>query len=404
MKTAARSVRLTGDIHWVGYVDWTVRDFHSYHTVRGSTYNAYLIEDKKKVLIDTVKAPYAGDLLGHLRERLKGVPLDYIVMNHVEPDHAGSISRVMESHPGAVLVCTEKSRDILSRYHNTAGWRFHTVGTGDRLDIGNRSLQFLQTPMVHWPDSMFTYDPRERVLFSMDAFGQHYASSGRFDDEVNRVEVMQEAVKYYANILMLYGRQIKRVLKQAGDFSIDMIAPSHGIIWRRHISDILEKYGRWVDSRPRPKVLVIYDSMWESTRIMAQAIARGVTEAGAEAKLLWVRASGLTDIATEVLDSAAIAFGSPTLNKEMMPMMGALLTYLKGLEPRGKEVLLFGSTGWGRGATEAMADFLRKSSLKTTTEPLKVFWRPGEGELERCVSAGRRLGEIALKAPEAKQG
>jgi flavorubredoxin len=253
----------------------------------------------------------------------------------------------------------------------------------------------METPMVHWPDSMFTYCAADRILFSMDAFGQHFASAARFDDQVDLSEIMQEAKKYYANILMLYGKQIKRVLKQAGKFDIDLIAPSHGIIWRQYVDRITGLYNRWVDLTAKPKVLVIFDTMWESTRIMAQALLRGVMEAGVEAKLIWVRASGLTEIATEVLDSAVVAVGSPTLNKGMMPMMGAVLTYLKGLEPAGKKVRLFSSTGWGKGAAEAMTDLLKDSKMEVIGEPLKVFWRPDKDELEKCVQEGHHLAQAA---------
>lgn len=398
MNVKSSVVALTENIHWVGYRDWTVRDFHSYHTSRGSTYNSYLISDQKKVLVDTVKAPYVSHLLSNINAVLGEEKLDYIILNHGEPDHAGSISELVRQFPQAVLVCTDRCRKILGRYHDTGEWNFSIVKSGDRLEIGERVLEFLETPMVHWPDSMFTYSARDRILFSMDAFGQHFVSSGRFDDEVDLTEVMQEAKKYYANILMLYGKQIKRVLNQAAEYDIGLIAPSHGIIWRRHVDRILERYRDWVDLKVKARVLVLYDSMWESTRIMAQSLIRGVMEKGVEAKLIWVRSSGLTEIATEVLDSSVLAIGSATLNKGMMPAMGAVLTYLKGLEPAGKKVQIFSSTGWGKGAAEAMTEQLRDSKMEIIGEPLKVFWRPDDKELEKCVRAGYQLADMARQA------
>lgn len=305
---------LRDSIDWVGYVDWNVRDFHGYRTDAGSTYNAYLIRDEKTALIDTVKAPYARDLLAHVSGLVDPTRLDYVVVNHAEPDHAGGLTSVMAACPQATVVTNKKCREILSSYHDTSAWQFQIVGTGDTLSLGSRTLAFLETPMVHWPDSMMTYVPEEKLVFSMDAFGQHYASSGRFDDEVPLEEVMAEAKKYYANIIMWAGKPIARALEAAGKLDIEMIAPSHGVIWRKNLATILAAYGDWVVCRPSPKVLVVYDTMWESTAMMAQAIADGAEGAGATVKLHYIRANDYTQLATETLDAATIAFGSPTLN------------------------------------------------------------------------------------------
>ena len=387
---------LRNGIDWVGYVDWTIRDFHSYVTNRGTTYNAYLVRDEKTALIDTVKAPFANHLLRQVAALTNLAEIDYVVCNHAEPDHSGALPQVMAAMPQATLVCSKKCKDVLGAYYDTSGWKMQTVSTGDTIALGKCTLHFIETPMVHWPESMFTYVPEEKLLFSMDAFGQHYASAHRFDDEVNMCEVMEEAKKYYASIVMLYGKQISKVLTAAAGLEIEMIAPSHGIIWRSHVSDIVSAYKEWVTCKPKPKVLVIYDSMWNSTKRMAEAIVEGASIEGVEAKLIFVRAIGLADVATEVLDAAAIAFGSATLNMGMMPMMGAVLTYLKGLRPTGKAGFAFGSYGWGKGGAEAIDEYLKTMNFEILCEPLKCKWRPGNEALAECRAVGKVLGEKAL--------
>ncbi len=385
-------------IDWVGYVDWTVRDFHSFVTRRGATYNSYLVRDEKTALIDTVKLPFVSYLLKHVSALTELAAVDYIVVNHAEPDHSGALLHVVKACPNAVVVCDSKCREILAGYNDVSDWKFKIVKTGDTISLGKRTLAFMETPMVHWPDSMFTYVPEEKLLFSMDAFGQHYASARRFDDEVNMQEVMEEAKTYYANIVMLYGKQISKVLDAAAGMEIEMIAPSHGVIWRSHIGEIVSAYKQWVVCKAAPKVLVIYDSMWESTKRMGEAIVEGASVDGVEAKLLSVRATELTEIVTEVLDAAAIAFGSSTLNMGMMPMMGATLTYLKGLRPAGKAGFAFGSFGWGKGAPEEIDEWLKSMKIEILRDPLKCKWRPNDDVLEECRAAGKLLGERAQAA------
>jgi flavorubredoxin len=388
------------NIDWIGYVDWTVRDFHGYETARGATYNAYLVRDEKTALIDTVKAPYADELLRALAARTDpaGVDpagVDYVVCNHAEPDHTGALPRVMEALPGATLVCDKKCAATLSKYFDTSGWNIQVVATGDTISLGRRTLQFIETPMVHWPESMFTYIPEEKLLFSMDAFGQHYASSARFDDEVPLGTVMEEAKIYYANIVMPYGKQVAKVLDQAAALDIDMIAPSHGVIWRSHVRRILEAYRDWSAQRPRPKVLVIYDTMWDSTGRMARAIHEGASCSGVEAVLLHIRHSNLTHIATEVLDAAAVAFGTSTLNRGMMPMAAAVLTYWEGLRPLGKAGFAFGSYGWAPSGPEAVDKRLQAMRWEIVREPLVAQYQPTPDVLDACRAAGRMLAEKA---------
>jgi flavorubredoxin len=387
---------LRENIDWVGYVDWNVRDFHSYDTEHGATYNAYLVRDDKIALIDAVKAPYAENLLRNVSTLCDLAKVDYVVCNHAEPDHSGALPAVMQAMPNATLVCDKKCADALAEHYDTHTWKIQIVATGDSLSLGKRTLKFVETPMVHWPESMFTYVPEEKLLFSMDAFGQHIATSERFDDEASLCTVMEEAKAYYANIVMPYGKSVKSCLERTAELAIDMIAPSHGVIWRTHPKKILAAYRNWMECRPRPKVLVIFDTMWESTATMADAIREGASVDGVQAQLISIRRSNLTRIATEVLDAAAIAFGSATLNHGMMPMAAATLSYLEGLRPRGKSAFAFGSYGWGRGGAEGVEKQLQAIGWEILRGPILSKYRPTPEILDECRAAGRMLAEKAL--------
>ena len=378
-----------------------MRDFHGYQTLRGSTYNAYLIRDQETALVDTVRAPFAQDLLGNIAELTDLSGLDYVIANHAEPDHSGALPALMHACPQATVVCDAKCVDTLGRYYDTGGWRFHVVATGDTLELGARTLSFLEVPMVHWPESMLTYCPQEKLLLSSDAFGQHYASSGRFDDEEPLEVVMAEAKTYYANIVMLYGKPIAKALEAASQLDIEMIAPGHGVIWRSHLDSILSAYSDWVVCRPRPKVLVIYDTMWHSTEKMAHAVVEGATRPGVEAKLLDIGATGRTVLATEVLDAAVVAFGSPTLNKTLMPDAAAVLTYLKGLAPTGKAGFAFGSYGWAPAGPREVETYLREMKFDILREPLTAQYRPTPEVLAECRAAGQMLADKAQELAQA---
>jgi flavorubredoxin len=387
-------VTLRPGIDWVGYVDWTVRDFHGYETSRGSTYNAYLVRGEKTALIDAVKAPYADQLLENLRGMEVG-GLDYVVCNHAEPDHSGALPRVMQEFPNALLVCTAKCQKALSEHFDISTWRFHIVANGQTLPLGRFTLRFLETPMVHWPESTFTYVEEERILFSMDAFGQHYATSARFDDETPLATALDEAKTYYANIVMPYGKAVTPCLKKAAELAIDMIAPSHGVIWRSHVAEIVAAYHDWVACRAKPKVLVLYDSMWESTAVMAQAILQGAAQPGIDAQLIPLRATGLTRIAAETLDAACVALGSSTLNRGPLPAAAAALSYLDGLRPEGKVGLAFGSFGWAPGGSEKIHEGLKSLGWEMLREPIRAKYRPTPAILDECRAAGRMLAERA---------
>lgn len=388
--------QLLDGIHWVGALDWNVRDFHSYHTDRGATYNAYLIQDESNALIDAVKAPFKASLLRNIRELVDPASIRYLICNHAEPDHASALPDVLAALPNATIVCNEKCRGILAAYHDTTDWPFQIVETGETLSLGRRTLSFLNTPMVHWPDSMMTYVQEEKLLFSMDAFGQHWCTSQRFDDEVDLRQLLLEAKTYYANIVMPYGKQVAKTLEAASGLAIEVIAPSHGLIWRSHVAEIVECYQAWAVCKPTAKVLVLYDTMWENTRRMAEAIAEGATREGVEVLSLFVRANTGTRVATEILDAACVAVGSSTLNQQMMPAMAGILNYVKGLRPAGKAGLAFGSYGWGRGGAEAVQEELEAMGVETLADPLRSKWCSTSEEMTACTDAGRMLAEKAL--------
>lgn len=388
---------LCKNIDWVGYVDWSVRDFHGYSTDRGATYNAYLVRDTKTALIDTVKEPFVSDLLKHVSALTDLSTVEYVICNHAEPDHAGGLAKVLRALPDATLVCNEKCRKTLALHHDTEGWKFHIVKTGDTLSLGKRTLAFINTPMVHWPESMFTYVPEEKILFSMDAFGQHYATSNRFDDEVSLPFAMEEARSYYANIVCPFGNRVQTVLKQAASLDILMIAPSHGVIWRSHVAEIVEAYTRWSAYQPEPKLLVVFDTMWNSTGEMAKAIHEGALIDGLDAQLIDIRRSNMTVLATEVLDAAAVAFGSSTLNQGILPMAGAVLGYWKGLRPQNKAAFAFGSYGWSKGGPEAVEEAMKAMKWEIVREPIRAQFRPNAETLDQCRTAGKELARMAIE-------
>ena len=386
-------------IHWVGYVDWDVRDFHSYGTPRGATYNAYLIEDEQNVLVDTVKAPYVGYLLKNIAEYSPLEKIHYVICNHAEPDHASGIAAVMAACPNATLVCNAKCLATLGSYMDASAWKTQVIENGETLKIGQRTLQFHFTPMVHWPESMVTYVPEEKLLFSMDAFGQHLASSSRFDDELSLDLILEEARTYYANIVMPYGRQVLQQLEKLGTLPIEMIAPAHGLIWRSHIPAIFEAYGRWAGRKTLPKVVVLFGTMWKSTSLMADAIYTGACSVeGVIVEKHNIRETTLTQLADTSLDTAAMAVGSATLNGRMIPAMAATLNYLGGLRPPVRFGFAFGSCGWGTGALEELTPLLNAMGWEQPLPGVKSKFRPTDEELQKCFEAGKTLAENA-KAP-----
>lgn len=389
---------LTEGVFWVGYVDWSVRDFHGYTTGRGSTYNAYLVMDQKVALIDAVKAPYVSTLLDNVKAHVPLEKVDYIVCNHAEPDHSGGLPAAVRACPHAVVVCNAKCREALSRHYDVSAWTFQVIKDAETLSLGGKTLQFFDTPMVHWPESMATYVVERELLFSMDAFGQHYASGFRFDDESDLCEVMQEAKTYYANIVLPFGRPVAATLARLGGLKLAMVAPSHGVIWRSHFAKILAAYQDWMICKPAKKVVIVYCSMWNSTHVMADAVAAGAEEFAVDVKLIDANATDDTQIVTEVMDCAAFAAGSSTLNMGLMPRMAATLTYLRGLKPLGKVGFVFGSYGWAPKGVEEVSHYLQAMQVTPVCEPVSCRFAPDAVTLEKCRAAGRALAEVALTA------
>ncbi len=394
---------LAENIYWVGYVDWDVRDFHGYTTGRGSSYNAYLIKDEKIAVIDAVKEPYSDVLLQNITRYCELDQVDYLVCNHAEPDHSGALPTLVRHCPNAVVVCNKKCQNILSMEYDTTGWTFEIVDEQSSLSLGSRSLKFINTPMAHWPESMFTYLPEDKILFSMDAFGQHYASSERFDENDIFDAALAEAKTYYANIIMLYGSPVAKVMNRAKDLAIEMIAPSHGIIWRDHIDEILAAYSKWMLHATEAEVLIFYDTMWKSTAMMADAIYRGANIAGVKVQKYDLKSTNITVIADATLSAAAIAVGSPTLNKGLMPKVAEALVYLKGLAPEGKTAVAFGSYGWAKksGQHEVQAILESMKCKMLLDEPLQAQFTPTSAVLEQCEKVGRELAAAALQAADA---
>jgi len=391
------AVELAKGVYWVGAIDWNGRDFHGFNTPEGTTYNAYLVVGEKTALIDTVKADFAGEMLERIREIIDPAKIDYIVVNHMEMDHAGALAELKE-HTDASIFITRRGRDILDGYFKPFGcddWDFQIVRTGDQLILGSKTLVFLEATMLHWPDSMETFLIENSILFSNDAFGQHIATSRRYDYEVG--DLIPAAAEYYANILMPFGVPLLRYLGRLKEYGVSpkQIAPSHGVVWKRDLDEILRAYTTWANGKGREKVLVIYDSMWGSTEIMAKEIAETARKAGVEVKLLHLRKNTRNHIMKEMLDSAAFAIGSPTLNNGIFPSVGDFLAYLKGLRPPKKKAAAFGSYGWGGGAVKTIEQELKSSGVELLEPGIQVRYRPDESDLEMCRELGRQLAEIA---------
>ena len=385
-------VTIAEDIFWVGVVDWNIRDFHGYTTNRGTTYNAYLILDQKTVLVDTVKHTFGKELLRNVCDITGPEKIDYIIVNHVEMDHSSGLPMMAEKAKKATIIASQKGKEAIICHYGDH-FKIQTVKTGDELKLGDRTLKFVEAPMLHWPDSMFTYIVPDKILMPNDAFGQHLASSQRFDDEVDEHILMEEATKYYANILMPLGSLIMRKIQEVSQLGVapTMIAPSHGIIWRSNPSRIVNAYLQWSEGKSKKKIAIVYDTMWGSTDKMAMSIAEGAVSQGVEVKLMKLRATDLTEIVTQILDSKAVIVGSPTLNNQMFPTLGYFLTYISGLKPKGKIWSFFGSYGWGGGAVRNMIEMARKAGFEVHEPGIEVKYIPSTEDLKKSFDLGKQI-------------
>jgi flavorubredoxin len=393
-------VKLKEGVYWVGVTDWAIRNFHGHElsTHRGSTYNAYLIMDKKIVLIDTVWGPFAEQLVENIRELVDPAKIDIVVANHSETDHAGALPVIMRHAPNAEVVVSKNGlTSVQGHFHEN--WKFRKVSTGDKINIGTNDLVFVEAPMLHWPDSMFTYLTGHNILMPNDAFGQHYATGFRFNDEVDQEELYEEALKYYANILTPFSDRVIKKIDEviALKLPVDMIAPSHGIIWRKDPLQIAMKYKEWAAQAPEPRAVILYDTMWDGTKHMAEAIGDGLAEAGVDYKIFNLAVSDRNDVLVEVFRARTILVGSPTINNGPLPTIMPVLTDIKGLKFKNKVGAAFGSYGWSGEAVKAIEEHLAASGIHIIRDGIKFKWQPRPEELDACRAFGSEIGEVTKK-------
>jgi len=388
------ALEIKENIHWVGAVDWNIRDFHGYSTYKGTTYNAFLAMDEKITLFDTVKKPFLQELLHNIRQLTDPTKIDYIVVNHVELDHSGCLPEMVELIKPEKIFCSPMGEKAIQSHFHPRDWPLEVVKSGDTLSLGKKTVHFLETRMLHWPDSMFSYIPADKLLISSDAFGQHWATSERFNDEVSEAELLSHAAKYYANILMIFSPNVQKLLQTVREMKldIDMIAPDHGLIWRQKPQQIIDAYARWSNSETGKKAVVVYDTMWQSTTKMARAICQGLQQEGISFKLMDLKVNHRSDIITEILDARGVLFGSPTLNNGMLPTMADVLTYLKGLRPKNKVGAAFGSFGWSGEAVKHITGFMEEMGIELVDPGIKIKNVPTHEDLQQCFELGVKVG------------
>lgn len=400
------AVEIKKDIYWVGAIDWAVRDFHGYETPRGTTYNNYLILDDEITLVDTVKDDFADVTIKNIKSIVSFEKIKHIVINHIENDHVSAIDRIMSLTPNATIYITEKGKKGLTRFFDISRWNIKTVKSGDTLKIGKRELVFLETPMLHWPDSMVTYIPYDKLLISQDAFGQHLASTGRFDDEfiscASVYELDDAVIDYYANILMPFGQLIKSKISEVQKLGldIDMIAPDHGIIWRANPGKILQMYMDMANGKAIESVTIIYDTMWHGTELMTTPIMQGIKDEGLDCKIVKLRAAPMSFAVKEFWKSRGTLFGTPTINNVMFPTVAEILYHLRGLRPKNRMVGAFGSFGWGGGAVKEAYEEFKKIALEIFEPGLQVNYKPSTEDETKCYDFGK---EFAKKVKEYHQ-
>jgi anaerobic nitric oxide reductase flavorubredoxin len=391
---------LKKNVYWVGAVDWGLRHFHGHElsTHRGSSYNSYLILDEKTVLVDTVWGPFQDELIANIREIIDPAKIDIVVANHSETDHSGSLPAVLRQAPNATVVVSKRGLEsVPGHYHQQ--WNFKAVGTGDRINIGKNELAFIEATMLHWPDSMFTYLTGENILMSNDAFGQHYATAFHFNDQVDQEELYEEALKYYVNILTPFSPLVIKKIEEvkALNLPVDIIAPSHGVIWRKDPMQIVGKYYEWAQQKPEPKAVILYDTMWNGTRAMAEAIGDGLTDVGVDHKLLHAAVTDRNDMLVEVYKAKTVIVGSPTVNNGPLAGIMPILHEMKGLKFKNKIGAAFGTYGWSGESVKILEQLLTDAKIPLVREGIKYKWQPTAEELAACRAFGRELGEATKK-------
>ena len=391
------AIEISPKVWWVGGIDWNERLFHGYTTERGITYNAYLILDEKVTLIDTAKVTFSDELVQRISQVIDPSKIDVVITNHVEMDHSGSLPKIHELAPNAQIYASAPNgvKEIMAHY----GIEVTGVKSGETLNIGERTLTFVHTPMVHWPDNMVTYSDKDQILFSNDAFGQHFATTKRFDDENDKCELFKQAKKYYANIVWPYGKQVQKALGALAGIDIKMIAPSHGCIWRSYIPEIMEKYQAWSTYQTEDKAVVVFDSMWHSTEKMAREITDSFIKEGVSAQLVDLKHTHISDIMLYLCDAKYVAVGSPTLNSNMLPTVASFLTYMRGLSPNNAQRigLAFGSYGWAPLGPKQVYEELEKAKFNLPLPVITQQWVPTQDKLDELNAAVRKMIEAAEK-------
>jgi len=395
-----KAIPIAENIWWVGAIDWNAHYFHgqTFTTKRGTTYNAYLIIDEKITLIDTVYGPFAEEMLQRIRTVVSPEKIDTIIANHIEPDHSGALPALVKLCPKAKIYGSARAGQGLERYYQQK-LDFHPVKTGDRLSLGKRTLQFIEIPMIHWPDSMMSYLVEDQILFSNDAFGQHYATSERFDDEVPQEALMEEAGKYYAGILWPFSHLITQRLAEIEKMAIPIktIMTSHGISWRKDPGKILHAYQRWAANETKPKIVVVYETMWGSTAKMAQKITEGIHDAGVKFELYDMAQSDRTEVIHDMLDAKAFIVGSSNHDSGILPNMTSFMEFLKGLHPKNRIGCVFGSYGWSGVAIQSLQNTLAAAGVEIVQPLLSVVYAPDQGQLVACYELGKKMANLVKK-------
>jgi flavorubredoxin len=392
MNTPFSAIEIAKDVYWVGAIDWSLRDFHGYATDRGTTYNAYLVLADDITLVDTVKAPFLDEMLARIRSVVDPAKIRYIVSNHSEMDHTGCLPEAAASiKPEKLFASANGVKAIEAHFHGAVAAT--PVANGEELSLGSKTIRFIETKMLHWPDSMFSYLVEDQILFSQDGFGMHLASTERFDDQIDRGVLLHEAAKYYANILLPFAPMVSIALKKADTLPLKMIAPDHGPVWRRDIDLIVDLYASWAAQKPGRKAVIVYDTMWGSTAAMARAIEDGLVAECVNVKSMRLKESHRSNVATELLGVGALIVGSPTLNNQMFPTVADVLTYLKGLKPKNLVGAVFGSYGWSEAAVKQLAAAMGELQVKLVADPLAVQYVPDQEALIKCRELGRKIAQ-----------
>jgi len=392
--------KIKKDVFWIGKVDWEIRKFHGdeYSTHRGTTYNSYLVKDKKTALIDTVWSPFGTEFVRNLDKHVSLKNLDYIVAQHAEIDHSGGLAELMEHIPDTPVYCTNNGMKSL-KGHFHKDWNFVPVKTGDKINLGKRELLFIEAPMLHWPDSMFSYLAEENMLFSNDAFGQHIASEMLYNDLVDQAELFQECIKYYANILTPFSGLVEKKIEEFKSLNVpvNMICPSHGVIWRDNPLQIVGKYLDWSKNYRENQITIVYDTMWNGTRNMAEAIAKGVRSVDDEVvvKLFNISHTDKNDVVTEVFKSKTLLVGSPTINRGILSAVAGFMEQIRGLKFKEKKAAAFGTYGWSGESIDMINQGLENAGFELLESGLKSTWNPDEKSLKECIDFGK---EIARKS------